>query len=101
MSSSTTPWYRTERAAIVLLVLFPPAGLYLMWRFQDWNSRRKQITTGASVLWTAGIICGITLAIVLGGGGEEGEEPVAAGPQEAALRGFEDPVRLYEVQWQD
>ncbi|TET96749.1 MAG: hypothetical protein E3J29_05215, partial [Dehalococcoidia bacterium] len=89
MSSSTTPWYRTERAAIVLLVLFPPAGLYLMWRFQAWDSRRKQVTTGASVLWTAGIICGITLAIVLGGGGEEGEEPVAAGPQEAALRELE------------
>jgi Zn-dependent metalloprotease len=89
MSSSTTPWYRAERAAVLLLVLFPPAGLYLMWRFQDWDSRRKQITTGASVLWTAGIICGITLAIVLGGGGEEGEEPAAVGPQEAAFRELE------------
>jgi Zn-dependent metalloprotease len=50
-------------------------------------------------LWTAAIISTICLAVVLAGGGEEGEQLVAAGPQEAALLELEAdserPVNRY------
>jgi Zn-dependent metalloprotease len=88
-STSTNPWYRSRWTAIVLLVLFPPVGLYLMWRYQEWAPRTKGIAAVASTLWLAAVVAGISLSIVLGGGGEEGERPSGMGPQETALRELE------------
>jgi Zn-dependent metalloprotease len=89
MSSSEHPWYGRAPTVILLLVLFPPVGLYLMWRFQRWDSRRKRAITGAAVLWTAGVISAIVVAVMLVGGGGEGEQAAAVNPQEAALRELE------------
>ena len=89
MASLTGPWHRRTWAAVLLLVLFPPFGLYLMWRFQGWDSRTKRLITGAAVLWTAGVVSAIVVAIVLLGGGGESEQAAAASPQEASLRKME------------
>lgn len=89
MDSSRYPWYGTTWAAALLLVLLPPAGVYLMWRFQGWATRTKRLATGAASLWLIAIVSAVTLALVLGGGGEEGEQAAAGTPQEAALHELE------------
>lgn len=89
MPSSEHPWYDRIWAAILLLVLFPPAGFYLVWRLQAWDSRTKRAATVAASLWLVAAISAITLVLVLGGGGEEGAEAVATDPQEAALHELE------------
>jgi Zn-dependent metalloprotease len=60
-----------------------------MWRFQGWDSRTKRLTTGATVLWTAGVVSAIVVAMVLLGGGGESEQVTTASPQEASLRKME------------
>jgi Zn-dependent metalloprotease len=89
MPSSSQPWYGRAPAAVALLVLFPPVGVYLMWRFQGWDARTKRLVTGGAVIWTAGIIASIVVAVVLAGGGGGGEQAAAVSPQEAALRELE------------
>lgn len=39
-------WYQTTGGIILLLVLFFPAGLYLMWKHATWNKTAKWIVTG-------------------------------------------------------
>lgn len=39
-------WYQTTAGIIALLILFFPAGLYLMWRHANWNKTAKWIITG-------------------------------------------------------
>lgn len=39
-------WYKTNAGIIVLLILFFPVGLYLMWRYTQWNSKAKWAITG-------------------------------------------------------
>ena len=89
MSVPEQPWYGRAPAAVALLVLFPPVGLYLMWCFQGWDSRTKRLITGGAVLWTAAVISAIVVAVVLAGGGGKGEQAAAVNPQEAALRELE------------
>jgi len=89
MSVPEQPWYGRTLPAIILLVLFPPVGLYLMWRFQGWDSRTKRLVTGGAVFWTAGVIAAISIAVVLMGGGGKSEQAAVANPQEAALRDLE------------
>jgi Zn-dependent metalloprotease len=89
MSVPEHPWYARTPPSIILLVLLPPVGLYLMWRFQGWDSRTKRLVTAGAALWTAGIAAAIVVAVVLVGGGGGGEEAAAASPQEAALRQLE------------
>jgi hypothetical protein len=90
MPASSQPWYGRAPAAVFLLVLFPPVGLYLMWRFQGWDSRTKRLVTGGAVLWTAGVIAAIVaVVVVVVGGGGGGEQAAAVNHQEAALRKLE------------
>lgn len=49
--SNNKKWYEQQTAIILLLIFFFPVGLYLMWKYTDWN---KGLKTGISVL--AGII---------------------------------------------
>jgi Zn-dependent metalloprotease len=99
MSSSERLWHRKAWVAILLLALCPPAGLYLMWRFQGWASRTKRVVTAIAGLWLVAVVAAITLAVVLVGGGKEGEQAAAMSPQEAALRKLEAaserPVNTY------
>lgn len=39
-------WYQKKPFIIVLLVLFFPVGLYLMWKYADWSSKTKWVVTG-------------------------------------------------------
>ncbi len=89
MALSRDPWYRTTWAAMLLLALFPPAGLYLMWQYQGWDTRTKRIVTGAATLWLAGVIAGITVVIVLTVGGEDDRAVAAEDPQLIALQKLE------------
>jgi hypothetical protein len=42
----TKKWYHKTWGIIALLILFFPAGLYLMWRHTNWNKRVKWGITG-------------------------------------------------------
>ncbi len=39
-------WYQTNGGIIALLILFFPAGLFLMWKHTDWNKTAKWTITG-------------------------------------------------------
>lgn len=39
-------WYQTSAAAVILLILFFPVGLFLMWKYTHWNKIAKWIITG-------------------------------------------------------
>lgn len=39
-------WYEKTWATILFLILFFPAGLYLMWRYRNWNKILKGVITG-------------------------------------------------------
>ncbi len=54
------PWYRRTWGTLLLLVLFFPAGLYLVWRRQPWRSGVKWALTGATALF-------LTIAVAAGG----------------------------------
>lgn len=39
-------WYQGDAGAVLMLFLFFPVGLYLMWRYTRWNKTAKWIVTG-------------------------------------------------------
>lgn len=39
-------WYQKSFGIIALLILFFPAGLFLMWKYAKWNKKTKWIITG-------------------------------------------------------
>ncbi|MBT5775650.1 MAG: hypothetical protein HOH95_14880, partial [Dehalococcoidia bacterium] len=43
-----TPWYQRPIWIVVLLIVLFPVGLFLMWRYADWQPRTKKIVTS---LW--------------------------------------------------
>lgn len=42
-------WYKKPPAIIALLILFFPAGLFLMWKYAHWSKKTKWIVTGIVV----------------------------------------------------
>jgi len=38
-------WYQKKNGIIIVLILFFPVGLYLMWKHSDWNNKTKVIIT--------------------------------------------------------
>ena len=46
-------WYQKKNGIIIVLILFFPVGLYLMWKHSDWNNKTKVIIT--SLFLIAGI----------------------------------------------
>ena len=44
--SDQLKWYRQTRGVVLLLVLFFPVGLYLMWKYTEWGDRPKWVITG-------------------------------------------------------
>ena len=76
-----SPWYRTLWGTILLLIIFPPLGLYLMWRYQPWSSRIKWSVLGAEALLMI-IVVSVATA---GEGGTPGDDRQSAGsPTETA-----------------
>lgn len=43
-------WYKNSIVIIALLVLFFPVGLFLMWKYANWNKVVKWVITGVFVL---------------------------------------------------
>lgn len=43
-------WYQSTAGVIVLLILFFPVGLYLMWKHTNWNKGAKAVVTGVFAL---------------------------------------------------
>lgn len=46
METKSSKWYQKTPIIIVLLLLFFPAGLFLMWKYSRWNSKLKGVITG-------------------------------------------------------
>lgn len=49
-NSQKQVWYTKNWVIVTLLILFFPAGLFLMWRYTDWNKNTKLIITGLLVI---------------------------------------------------
>lgn len=44
-------WYQNEALIILLLLLFFPVGLFLMWKHTNWSPKTKWIVTGVVVVF--------------------------------------------------
>ncbi len=71
-------WYQQTWAIIVLLWLFFPVGLFLMWKYSDWRSQIK---------WAVSVVSGLLVVVVavasaVGGGSDESNSSVQAKPTE-------------------
>jgi len=58
-----TKWYKTSLGVLALLILFFPAGLYLMWRYTSWH---KYLKIGITSIFALFVLAG-----ALGGGNEQ------------------------------
>ena len=52
--SEKNKWYQQTWAIILLLILFFPVGLFLMWKYAGWNKIVKGIITGIFVILIIG-----------------------------------------------
>jgi type IV secretory pathway VirB10-like protein len=43
-------WYETSKGIVILLFIFSPVGLYLMWKHANWNKAVKWVITGIFLL---------------------------------------------------
>lgn len=48
---NTHKWYQANPLIILLLILFFPLGLYLMWKYSGWSQLTKWIITGVIVVF--------------------------------------------------
>src|SRR5687767_6382656 len=46
---SSDKWYHKPLGIVLLLIVFFPIGLYLMWRYANWTPRTKGIVTAVVV----------------------------------------------------
>ncbi len=53
LSNVGKPWYATKPVITMLLVVFFPVGIPLMWKFTDWTKKTKGIVTGVILIITA------------------------------------------------
>jgi hypothetical protein len=51
-------WYKRSWAAVTLLIVFFPVGLFLMWRYQTWDKLGKTCVTALTVVL---VLCGAVL----------------------------------------
>jgi hypothetical protein len=49
-NQSNLKWYQKTSGVIVLLILFFPVGLYLMWKNELWSKQTRWIVTGVFAL---------------------------------------------------
>ena len=45
MKIENLKWFQKKQYIIILIILFFPIGLYLMWKHSDWNKKTKVIVT--------------------------------------------------------
>lgn len=53
-SKIITKWYQKSIWVIILLILFFPVGLFLMWKYTNWNKKAKIVITGIFALIVIG-----------------------------------------------
>ena len=53
LESTSRPWYASGWAMIASGYVFPPLGLYLMWRYKDWPVRLKAAVSAAGLTLAA------------------------------------------------
>lgn len=66
-------WYQSSFGIIALLVLFFPAGLFLMWAFANWNK------------WVKVVVTGIFVAIIISGVVNDSKKEVVNAPSVAPV----------------
>lgn len=49
-------WYQNNFVIITLLILFFPVGLFLMWKYANWNKPVKWVVTGVFALFLIGSV---------------------------------------------
>lgn len=50
-------WFRQKWVCILLLVLFPPVGMYLLWKYrEDWKKNLKIWVTVISAIWCIALL---------------------------------------------
>lgn len=52
MQKYKNSWYKSSWAILLLLILFFPVGLFLMWKYANWNKKVKWGVTGFFALMT-------------------------------------------------
>lgn len=52
------PWYGNTLLVILLLIIFFPVGLFLMWKYSRWNIVVKGLVTGVFLLITVSLFSG-------------------------------------------
>lgn len=45
MTQKDLKWYQKKNGIIIVIILFFPVGLYLMWKHSDWSKKTKLIIT--------------------------------------------------------
>lgn len=84
-------WYKSTWAILVLLVLFFPAGLFLMWRYSKWNSKVKWIVSGIFGL--------LLITTFASGGNKQGAQNVSNVTQNAPTESETPlPVKKFDIQ---
>jgi hypothetical protein len=53
VSGDARPWYTSGWVMIASGYVFPPLGLYLMWRYKEWHVALKSAITIAGLSLTA------------------------------------------------
>ncbi|MBE6858299.1 MAG: hypothetical protein E7498_02545 [Ruminococcus sp.] len=53
-----TVWYKRTWGIILMLILFFPIGLYLLWRYSKWNTTVKGVVTGIVSLFVIAAMAG-------------------------------------------
>lgn len=49
-------WYQKNYGIILVLIIFFPIGLYLMWKYAEWNKKIKGVITGILALMVIGSV---------------------------------------------
>jgi hypothetical protein len=55
-NNKDSKWYMTNGAIITLLVVFFPVGIYLMWKYADWQIRIKYVVSVVLSIAVIGIV---------------------------------------------
>ena len=61
-----TVWYKRTWGIILMLIVFFPIGLYLLWRYSKWNTTVKGVVTG---------IVSLFVIAAMAGNGNDNKEP--------------------------
>lgn len=70
------PWYMSKWVLALSLVLLPPLGIFLLWRFHDYEDRTKGIVSAGAGVW-------LLIAVVASSAGEA-ESPATEPTRTAA-----------------